>query len=72
MSDTQQETETPTPSWAVETMMLINKLTPQITDKKADPDWFLLRQRFEAIERENVELRKRVEELHGQINEFTE
>ena len=39
------------PSWAEETMMLINKLTPDIKGKAFDPDWFMLRQRFEEAER---------------------
>ena len=36
--------------WTTETMRLINELTPKITGKAFDPDWFLLRQRFEQIE----------------------
>jgi hypothetical protein len=36
--------------WTIETMDLINKLTSEIKGKAFDPDWFLLRQRFEEIE----------------------
>ena len=38
------------PTWAMETMQIINKLTPDITGKAFDPDWFLLRQRLEEFE----------------------
>ena len=37
-------------SWTLETMQIINKLTPEIKGKAFDPDWFLLRQRFEQME----------------------
>jgi hypothetical protein len=37
-------------SWAIETMHIINNLTPGIKGKAFDVDWFLLRQRFEQIE----------------------
>lgn len=37
-------------AWAVETMEAINRLTPNIEGKAFDPDWFLLRQRLEAME----------------------
>ena len=36
--------------WTIETMQIINKLTPDIAGKAFDPDWFLLRQRFEQFE----------------------
>ena len=36
--------------WALETMELINKLTPDIKGKAFDPDWSLLRQRLEQME----------------------
>jgi hypothetical protein len=36
--------------WAMETMLLINKLTPNVDGKAFDPDWFLLRQRLEEFE----------------------
>lgn len=36
--------------WTQETMRLINDLTPSIEGKAFDPDWFLLRQRFEQLE----------------------
>lgn len=39
------------PGWAVETMMMINKLTPKIKGKAFDPDWFLLRERLEEAGR---------------------
>ena len=32
-------------------MMLINKLTPEVKGKAFDPDWFLLRERFDEAER---------------------
>lgn len=37
-------------TWALETMLEINRLTPDIHGKAFDPDWFLLRQRFEKAE----------------------
>lgn len=37
-------------TWAEETMLIINKLTPNIKGKGFDPDWFMLRQRFEQFE----------------------
>lgn len=53
--------------WSLETMRLINKLTPDIKGKAFDPDWFLLRNRLEEFERERVALRadldKALEEL---------
>lgn len=39
------------PNWATETMMMINKLTPDIKGKAFDPDWFLLRERLEEAGR---------------------
>lgn len=36
--------------WTVETMRIINELSPDIKGKPFDPDWFLLRQRLEAFE----------------------
>ena len=36
--------------WTLETMRIINELTPKISGKAFDPDWFLLRQRFEQLE----------------------
>lgn len=33
--------------WAMETMMMINNLTPDIKGKAFDIDWFLLRQRLD-------------------------
>jgi hypothetical protein len=36
--------------WTLETMRIINELTPSISGKAFDPDWFLLRQRFEQLE----------------------
>lgn len=38
-------------SWADETVMMINKLTPLIVGKAFDPDWFLLYQRLREFER---------------------
>lgn len=37
-------------SWSMETMRLINKLTPDIKGKALDPDWFMLRQRLEQMD----------------------
>jgi hypothetical protein len=36
--------------WSLETMRIINELTPDIKGKAFEPDWFLLRQRLEAFE----------------------
>lgn len=36
--------------WTIETIRIINDLTPAITGKAFDVEWFLLRQRFEQIE----------------------
>lgn len=41
-------------TWAEETMLCINKLTPSIEGKAFDPDWFLLRQRLEQFEAEVI------------------
>lgn len=38
------------PCWASETMTMINRMTPDITGKGFDPDWFILRQRFEEVQ----------------------
>lgn len=43
-----------TASWTEETMTIINKLTPDIKGKAFDPGWFLLRQRFEEMERQRA------------------
>lgn len=55
-------------TWSEETMLLINKLTPNIKGKSFDPDWFLLRERFEKIDIliENYDylLSKRDKDLH--------
>jgi hypothetical protein len=37
--------------WTLNTMDMINKMTPGITGKAFDPDWFCLRARFEQMER---------------------
>jgi hypothetical protein len=37
--------------WAIETMQMINELTPNIEGKAFHPGWFLLRQRLEEAER---------------------
>ena len=39
------------PRCSDETMRMINVLTPQITGKAFDPGWFLLRQRFDEVDR---------------------
>jgi len=36
--------------WTLQTMQMINTLTPNVKGKSFDPDWFLLRQRFEQVE----------------------
>ena len=41
----------PIGEWSTTTMRIINKLTPDIKEKAFDPDWFLLRERFEAVDR---------------------
>lgn len=46
--------ELPLP-WTLETMDMINKMTPKITGKSFDPDWFLLRQRFEQYEKSTLD-----------------
>ena len=38
----------PKHGWAMATMMAINRLTPNITGKAFDPDWFVLRERLES------------------------
>ncbi len=38
------------PTWAIETMAMINRLTTNIEGKAFDPDWFLLRQHLEKFE----------------------
>lgn len=48
------------PEWALETMALINTLTPTIEGKAFNPDWFMLRQRFESMEYEVIRLRNQV------------
>lgn len=40
-----------TEKWSTVTMRIINRMTPDIKEKGFDPDWFLLRQRFENIDR---------------------
>jgi len=40
--------------WAMETMQMINKMTPDIQGKALDPDWFQLRNRLEEFERAYV------------------
>lgn len=49
--------------WSLETMQIINELTPTIDGKAFDPDWFLLRQRLEAYESENQRLKAANAEL---------
>lgn len=44
--------------WTLETMRLVNYLTPHIQGKAFDPDWFLLRQRFEEVESERDRARQ--------------
>jgi hypothetical protein len=36
--------------WSIETMRIINALAPEVKGKAFDPDWFLLRQRFEQVD----------------------
>jgi hypothetical protein len=51
------------PTWTEETMNIINKLTPDIKGKAFDPDWFLLRQRFEEFEGERTHLLYVIDEM---------
>lgn len=44
-------------------MNIINKLTPDIKGKAFDPDWFLLRQRFEEFEGERTHLLYVIDEM---------
>ena len=37
-------------SWSSQTMAIINSLTPDVKGKPFSPDWFLLRQRLEAVD----------------------
>jgi DNA repair exonuclease SbcCD ATPase subunit len=55
-------------TWTQETIAIINKMTPEIKGKSFDPDWFLLRQRFEAIEEERDAARARIAELEQALN----
>lgn len=55
--------DTPTKSWSVETIELINALTPNIKSKSFDPDWFLLRQRLERFEQQLSAMTKERDEL---------
>jgi 1,4-alpha-glucan branching enzyme len=50
-------------TWTQEIMQKINELTPQVTGKSTDPDWFLLRQHFEFKEAELTRLRAENAEL---------
>lgn len=51
--------------WTEETMLAINKLTPDIKGKAFDPDWFLLRQRLEQFE-------AKLEALQAELAKFTD
>lgn len=53
-------------TWTEETMLTINKLTQDIQGKAFDPDWFLLRQRFEQFEDQLPTLTQEVERLKGE------
>ncbi|MDP2692444.1 MAG: hypothetical protein Q8O88_02255 [bacterium] len=59
-----------TPGWATETMMAINKLTPDIKEKSFDPDWFLLRQRLEKAEKIMGTTSKILSDLQIELNEM--
>jgi hypothetical protein len=53
------ESDTPiVKTWSIETIELINSLTPNIKQKSYDPDWFLLRQRFERFEAQYKQLER--------------
>lgn len=54
--------------WSVETMQLINRLTPDINGKAFDPDWFLLRQRLEAMETCNSQMLAVLRAIVGHID----
>lgn len=60
-----------TEKWSMVTMATINRMTPDIKGKGFDPDWFLLRERFEAIETENEQLASEVERLTMELNAAT-
>lgn len=49
--------------WTLDTMEMINTLTPTVKGKAFDPDWFLLRQRLEQIESELAEQGEMVRRL---------
>ena len=62
--------ESEPPKWSSVTMATINRMTPNITSKAFDPDWFLLRERFErvdALEAEHAALLARMKNLE-QLN----
>lgn len=56
-----------TVTWAMETMQIINAMTPEITGKAFDPEWFLLRQRLEEIGTERDSLREDVAKLRRML-----
>lgn len=58
MTEPKPTDETEQRLWSTETMMTINRLTPDIKDKRADPDWFLLRQRFEEVDKALTHLKQ--------------
>ena len=45
-------------NWTLGTMQMINDLTPNIQGKAFNPDWFLLRNRFDERDRELAALQK--------------
>jgi hypothetical protein len=49
--------------WTKETIQIINKLTPDIKGKAFEPDWFLLRQRFEQIEEKLLLAERKLQEF---------
>ena len=68
--DREAPTEATPTSWTIETMRIVNEMTPDIKGKPFDPDWFLLRQRFEEIERQNTLQAERVIQLERALREY--
>jgi hypothetical protein len=51
--------------WTIETMRIVNELTPDIHGRAFDPDWFLLRQRFEQMEEKYSEMLELLETIEN-------
>jgi cell division protein FtsB len=57
-------------TWTQEIMQRINELTPQVTGKSTEPDWFLLRQHFEFKEAELTRLRAELERMTAEKEHY--